>query len=127
MRVAVDTNRYVDLAKGIPEAAQRVAHAEQIFLPFIVIGELRYGFIHGSKKDENERELAGFLRAERVSVLYADDMTTHHYALLALQLRKQGTPIPTNDIWVAALVVQHNLRLFARDRHFDAFPQLPRL
>jgi predicted nucleic acid-binding protein len=56
-----------------------------------------------------------------------DEDTTYHYARLFRQLRIQGTPIPTNDIWLAALVVQHNLRLFARDRHFDALPQLSRV
>jgi len=53
--------------------------------------------------------------------------TTHHHARLFRQLRVQGKPIPTNDLWTAALVVQHDLHLFARDAHFDALPQIPRL
>src|SRR5262245_17165963 len=127
MRVAVDTNRYVDLARGIPEAAERLKTAEAIFLPFIVLGELRAGFLGGKKRDENERSLTIFLNSPRVEVLYADEVTTHHYSRLVFQLRRQGTPIPTNDIWTAALVVQHDLLLFHRDRHFDALPQLARL
>jgi tRNA(fMet)-specific endonuclease VapC len=127
MRVAVDTNRYVDLARGLPEAAERLKSAEAIFLPFIVLGELRAGFLGGSKRDENERSLTVFLNSPRVEILYADDGTTHHYSRLMFQLRRQGTPIPTNDIWTAALVVQHDLLLFDRDRHFDALPQLARL
>ncbi|MGB8297405.1 MAG: hypothetical protein WCG85_18415 [Polyangia bacterium] len=55
-----------------------------------------------------------------------DDQTTHQYASLYRQLRRQGTPIPTNDIWSAALVLQHGLTLHARDRHFDHLAQLVR-
>jgi len=60
-------------------------------------------------------------------VLYADEQTTYHHAAIYRQLRKQGTPIPTNDMWIAALIVQHSLILFALDAHFDALPQLARL
>jgi predicted nucleic acid-binding protein len=58
--------------------------------------------------------------------LFADDQTTHHYASVFRQLRKQGTPVPTNDMWLAALVLQHNLALHARDKHFDHLPQIVR-
>ena len=57
-------------------------------------------------------------------MLFADDQTTHHYAAVFSQLRKQGTPIPTNDMWLAALVLQHNLVLHARDKHFAHLPQI---
>ena len=59
--------------------------------------------------------------------LYADDQTTQQYAAVFRQLRTQGTPMPTNDIWVAALVLQHNLVLHARDHHFDHVPQIVRM
>jgi predicted nucleic acid-binding protein len=62
-----------------------------------------------------------------VQVLFADDATTHQYAALFRQLRRQGTPIPINDLWIAALVVQHGLALCDRDRHFDRLPQLARV
>ena len=127
MRIALDTNRYVDLARGLPEAVARAERADAILLPFIVLGELRAGFLGGTRRQPNERKLVEFLNSPRVQVLYADDSTTHHYARLVLQLRRQGTPIPTNDVWIAALVVQHDLQLFDRDRHFDALPQLARL
>jgi tRNA(fMet)-specific endonuclease VapC len=76
---------------------------------------------------ENERTLRRFLLKPGVGVLFADDQTTHHYAAVFGQLRKQGTPIPTNDVWLAALVLQHNLALHARDKHFDHLPQLVRV
>ena len=127
MRVAVDTNRYVDFARGLRAAVDVIRRAEAIYLPFVVLGEIRAGFACGRRSAENERHLSSFLGSSRVQVLLPDEDTTHHYARLFFQLRKQGTPLPTNDLWIAALVVQHGLVLFARDRHFDALPQLPRV
>jgi tRNA(fMet)-specific endonuclease VapC len=127
MRVALDTNRYVDLCKGISETIEILETAEEILLPFAVLGELRAGFVHGRREAENERVLRRFLLKDGVRVLFADDQTTHHYASVFRQLRKQGTPIPTNDMWLAALVLQHNLALHARDKHFDHLPQIVRV
>ena len=126
MRVALDTNRYVDLCKGVAETVELLEEAEAVMLPFVVIGELRAGFVHGKRQAENERTLRRFLFKDGVRVLFADDQTTHHYASVFRQLRKQGTPIPTNDMWLAALVLQHNLALHARDKHFDHLPQIVR-
>jgi tRNA(fMet)-specific endonuclease VapC len=127
VRIALGTNRYVDFCKGDPDAVQAIREANRIFLPLIVLGELRAGFLAGSRSRENEEILARFLNSPRVEVLSPDEQTSHHYARLFLQLRRQGTPIPTNDLWVAALVVQHELILCDRDRHFDHLPQLARL
>ena len=127
MRILVDTNRYVDFARGRPEVVERFRRADEIFVPFVVLGELRAGFAGGSRTNENEANLVRFLDSRRVDALFADEETTHHYARLFRQLRRQGTPIPTNDLWIAALVVQHQLHLFARDAHFDHLPQIPRL
>lgn len=126
MRVALDTNRYVDLCKGVEETVALVEEAEAVMLSFVVLGELRAGFAHGRRQAENERVLRQLLLKAGVHVLFADDQTTHHYASVFRQLRRQGTPIPTNDIWLAALVLQHNLVLHARDKHFDHLPQLVR-
>jgi tRNA(fMet)-specific endonuclease VapC len=125
MRVALDTNRYVAFAKGDPETQAVLKRANQIFLPLIVMAELRAGFQAGSRSADNERNLTQFINSPRVTIVYPDDDTTHHYARLYAQLRRQGTPIPANDIWIAALVIQHELYLFARDRHFNHIPQIP--
>ncbi|MEO8077122.1 MAG: type II toxin-antitoxin system VapC family toxin [Acidobacteriota bacterium] len=127
MRVALDTNRYVDLCKNVIETVALLEEAEAIVMPFVVIAELRAGFAHGRREAENERILRRFLLKDGVSVVFADDQTTYHYAALFRQLRRQGTPIPTNDMWLAALVLQHNLPLHARDKHFDHLPQLVRI
>lgn len=127
MRLALDTNRYTDLCRGDKSVVETIEMADEIWLPFIVVGELRAGFAVGSQGPQNEAILRRFLLKPRVAILYADDQTTHHYASVYRQLRKQGTPIPTNDMWIAAIVLQHSLVLFARDAHFDALPQLARV
>ena len=126
MRLALDTNRYVDLCKGAEATVKLVSTAEAVFLPFVVLAELRAGFVLGKRTAENERVLRRFLQKPGVALLFADEQTTHHYAAAYRQLRLQGTPIPTNDLWIAALVLQHNLRLHDRDRHFDHLPQIVR-
>jgi tRNA(fMet)-specific endonuclease VapC len=127
VRIALDTNRYVDLCRGVEETARLVATADFVFLPFVVAAELRAGFALGRRAAENERVLRRFLLKDGVEVLFADDQTTFHYANVFRQLRVQGTPIPTNDIWISALVMQHNVVLHDRDRHFDHLPQILRI
>lgn len=127
MRIAIDTNRYVDLCKGVAETVEILEEADAIVLPFVVLAELRAGFLLGRRQVENERALHRLLLKDGVQVVYADDQTTHHYASVYRQLRRQGTPIPTNDMWLAALVLQHNVALHARDRHFDHLPQIVRI
>lgn len=127
MRVAFDTNRYVDFGRGVVETVTLFAEAELVVLPFIVLAELRAGFAHGNRQPDNERMLRYFLLEAGVKVVFADDQTTHHYGALYRQLRKQGTPMPMNDMWIAALVVQHGLALHSRDRDFDHLPQLVRI
>lgn len=126
MRLALDTNRYTDLCRGDASAVELIERADEVLLPFIVLGELRAGFAVGTQGAKNESVLRRFLIKPGVRVLYADEQTLHHYAAIYRQLRKQGTPIPTNDIWIAALVLQHSLVLCARDAHFDVLPQLTR-
>lgn len=127
MRLALDTNRYTDLCRGNEPVLERIEAADEVWLPFIVLGELRAGFAVGSQGPRNEAILRRFLLKTGVDVLYADEQTTHHYASVYRQLRKQGTPMPTNDMWIAALVLQHSLILYDHDTHFDALPQLTRV
>jgi tRNA(fMet)-specific endonuclease VapC len=127
VKIALDTNRYVDLCRGEPATVELVETSEVVVLPFVVLGELRAGFAHGRRQAENERILRRFLLKDGVEVLFADEQTTHHYASIYRQLRGQGTPIPTNDMWLAAVVLQHNLALHDRDAHFDALRQIVRV
>jgi tRNA(fMet)-specific endonuclease VapC len=127
VRLAIDTNRYIDLARGEASAMEAVEFAEEVWLPFVVVGELRAGFAAGTREASNEAMLRRFLFESCKGVLYADEQTTHHYANLNRQLRKQGTPIPANNIWIAALVLRHSLQLLSRDAHFEALAQIVRV
>jgi len=127
MKLLLDTNRYTDFVRGDPAAVQTVQGALRVFIPFIVLGELRAGFAAGARIRENQAMLTRILQRPAVSALYADGDTTHHYAAIYLQLRRQGTPVPTNDLWIAALAVQHELVLFSRDPHFQHVAQIARM
>lgn len=126
MNVALDTNAYSDFMRGDPACVHTVRTARHLHLPLIVLGELRAGFAAGNQKLTNAADLQRFLNSPRVSVLLPDDQTTHHYAQLYLQLRKKSVAIPTNDLWIAALVVQHSLVLCSSDAHFQHLSQVPR-
>lgn len=126
MKIAIDTNAYCLAARNEPRVIALLRSAQQIFLPFVVLAELRAGFAAGSARSRNEANLVSFLRSPRVTLLFADEQTTHHYARIFAQLKAQGTPIPTNDIWIAAIAVQHDLALLTNDVHFSYLPQLAR-
>ena len=124
MKLALDTNRYVDLMRGDAKVRALVEAARTVLVPFVVVAELRAGFAVGAQGRGNERFLQRFLSKPGVEVAYATDATTHHYAALYRQLRQQGTPVPTNDLWIAALVTEHGARLCTRDAHFEKLAQL---
>jgi tRNA(fMet)-specific endonuclease VapC len=124
MKLLLDTNRYTDLAKGDLEVAARVAEAAECWMSVIVLGELRAGFEGGSQSEENERKLDEFLSRPTAGILRIDEDTTRIYAHTLVTLRRQGTPIPTNDIWIAAQAIQHKLTLDTRDQHFEHVPSL---
>jgi tRNA(fMet)-specific endonuclease VapC len=126
MNIALDTNAYGDFMRGDPARVQVVRSAGHVHVPLIVIGELRAGFAAGNRQSANAANLQRFLNSPRVSILLPDEQTTHFYAQLYLQLRAKGAPIPTNDLWIASLAVQHSLILCTSDTHFQHFPQLAR-
>ncbi|MFO7535848.1 MAG: type II toxin-antitoxin system VapC family toxin [Kiritimatiellia bacterium] len=126
MNILVDTNRYRDFCEGKANAVDVVQRARTLAIPFVVLAELRAGFLCGTIARHNEQTLTRFLNSQRVQILFPDEDTTHHFARIFAQLRRQGTPIPVNDIWIAALAVQHDLILFTRDSHFDDLPQIAR-
>jgi len=126
MRLALDTKRYTDLCRGEPDVTKLVERAETVFLPFVVLAELRAGFAVGRQGRENEVVLQRFLMKPGVEVLWATEATTRVYADLFRQLKVQGKPIPTNDLWIAAVVQENGLVLVTRDEHFANLPQLAR-
>ncbi len=116
--ILIDTNIYSYAMKGDPESVIVLQQASQIGICSITIGELLSGFKAGKRESENRKELEEFLDAPRVQILAIDEGTADFYADILNNLRKKGTPIPTNDIWIAAVAFQHGLRLFSKDQHF---------
>jgi tRNA(fMet)-specific endonuclease VapC len=90
-----------------------------------VLAEYRYGIA----QSRNRAAYANWLKAllNDCLVLDINEPSTHHYAEITLDLRRKGTPIPTNDIWIAALCRQHALPLLSRDRHFDLVAGIKRI
>lgn len=124
MRLLVDTNCFADLVANDRRAHERFQQADEIWLSIITIGELLAGFLRGSRQVQNERKLAELLELQGVNVLMLGSETARHYARLWNTLRAQGTPIPTNDVWIAAQSLEHDLTLDTRDRHFLNIPGL---
>lgn len=124
MRIALDTNRLTDLFRGDAELGAFLGGCDEVGIPFVVLAEMKAGFLGGTRSAANERLLASFLVRETVVVLYPDRETTEQYARLFIQLKRAGTPVPDNDLWIAALCLEHDLALITRDQHFDKIPQL---
>ncbi len=123
----MDTNIYSSAARGEKSVLKILKFADLIFVPAIVLGELRSGFLFGTKAKENEAHLIRFLGSPRVKALSVDEQTSHYFARIHIELKKQGIIIPTNDLWIAALALQHDCVLFSKDAHFDAIPQIPKM
>ena len=113
----LDTNALSAAADDDPGAVALLARAEQMVLPVIVLGEYRHGIAQSRNRASYESWLAELL--PDCVVLDIQEPTTHYYVEISLELKRKGKPIPTNDIWIAALCRQHSLLLLSRDRHFD--------
>lgn len=123
-KILIDTNIYSGALRGAPAVVAILRKAERIAISSISIGELLSGFKGGTREQKNRDELAEFLDAPRVDVYPVDEDTSEFYAAILNQLRQQGRPIPTNDIWIAAVAQQHGLALYSNDVHFQQIPGL---
>jgi tRNA(fMet)-specific endonuclease VapC len=113
----LDTNALSDVADGEARAVEQLTKATQVAIPAIVLGEYRFGIALSRRRSEYERWLVDALRV--CEVLDVGEVTSAQYAELRLELKRAGTPIPTNDLWIAALCRQHAWPILSRDRHFD--------
>ena len=126
MRVALDTNQLTDLFQGDTALAERLGVCEEVWIPLVVLAEIKAGFYGGAQQHRNETLLQRLLAKTTVGVLLPSRETAEHYARLFVQLQRAGTPIPDNDLWIAALALEHDLMLITRDQHFQHIPQLLR-
>ncbi len=123
--LVLDTNAYSDWRRT-GRWHERIAIADRIVVPSIVVGELMHGFRKGSLFERNLGNLHAFLKEPQVEVMPVTLRTAEIYSEFLLHLQNQGTPIPTNDIWIAALCHECHGELATRDGHFGALPLVTR-
>jgi predicted nucleic acid-binding protein len=118
--VCLDTSAYSHFRRGEAPAIEAITTARIVFVPAIVLGELRAGFAAGRRRVRNEAELRRFLAEPVVEVLEIDDECASIYAEIVLDLRAAGTPVPTNDAWIAAAAAREGATVLTYDAHFTA-------
>lgn len=123
-RLVLDTSAYSHLRRGHSEVLANLAAAVQVSIPAIVLGELEAAFEQGSRAAENRRVLAELLAEPFVNVLDVSPSTVRHYACVFVSLRNAGTPIPLNDVWIAACTLEWQGRLLTFDGDFLHVPAL---
>lgn len=117
--IAIDTNAYAAFKRGDPAIIAVLQHAPEILVCATVLGELLGGFAAGSRDSANRSELTLFLNSPRVKLVPCGAATADFYALIYAALRKQGQPIPSNDLWIAASCLEHGAALLTLDAHFQ--------
>ena len=117
--ITLDTNAYAALTNGDTLVKEAIEFADKVYVPVIVIAELFYGFKNGSREEFNINLLNEFLHLPGVEVFHTTDTTPRIYAEICLLLRKKGKPIPSNDIWIAALALETESVIVTYDKHFQ--------
>ena len=121
-RWALDTNAYIDAAFGTGTVLKILDEAEDVFLPAPAVGEILYGALNSSRRSDNIATADEFIAA--CIVLPVDESAARCCADLRFGLKEKGRPLPENDIWIAAVCLEHDLPLLSRDTHFHAIPGL---
>ena len=120
MRILLDSNAYSRMMRGDGQTAALVRDATEILMSAVVLGELLYGFRNGSRFDRNAADLRSFLDNPYVTLVPVGPVTADRYSRIAAALRAKGSPIPTNDVWIAAHAMETGADLVSADRHFRA-------
>lgn len=124
MKILLDTNAYVGFKLNLEQVVSMVANAQHIYFSPVVLGELMFGFRNGSRFRENMEDLNQFMQHEAVEMVPVGNLTADRYSRIASYLKRQGTPIPTNDIWIAAQTMEYGAELVTSDRHFESISGL---
>lgn len=123
-RYFLDTSAYSTFRRGHPAIQRRIQESSAILLNAVVLGELRVGFLKGTRLEKNLDELADFLASSRVLVPVINEGTAERYSVIIRSLQQAGSQIPTNDVWIAASAMQHGANLLTTDRHFSRVGQI---
>jgi predicted nucleic acid-binding protein len=125
LKLVLDTNVYCDYAEGLPEVVETIAtHGQYLFIPSIVLGELNYGFLKGSRQQFNEKKLRQIVSRLKIEIIDVNGDVARKYAIIYLSLEKKGLRIPINDVWIASCCMGVGGTLLTRDRHFELIDQL---
>ena len=128
MKLVLDTNVYCDYAEGLPGVVDVIATmGDIIFLPAIVIGELSFGFIKGTKQAYNEKKLQQIIDRLKIIIINVDENVARKYASIYLSLVKKGNKIPLNDVWISACCMEVGGTLLTSDKHFKLVDQIESL
>ena len=118
MKILLDTSAYVGFKRNEVETVEIILRAESILVSPVILGELMFGFRNGTRFKENMDDLNKFLEHEAVELVPIGKITSDRYSRIAAQLKKQGNPMPTNDIWIAAHTFETGADLLSYDEHF---------
>lgn len=119
---ALDTSTVIKIFAQDKEVLNKVEQCRKIYIPSTVIGELYYGAYNSTKVKKNVKRIEGLI--ETTPILDSNIVTAKHYGLIKEELKIKGTPIPENDIWIAAIANQFDLKLAVRDNHFKYIDSL---
>lgn len=119
MKIILDTSAYVSFKRNVLEIVDCIVSADLVLFSPIVLGELMFGFRNGTRLKENMDDLNSFLQHEAVELALIGETTSDRYSRIAEQLKRKGTAVPTNDIWIAAQTMEHGAELITTDQHFE--------
>ncbi len=123
-RILLDTSAYSGYLRGNEKIRNVIRHADEITITPIILGELLAGFRKGTLQSKNEKELQTFLGSPRVRIMNLDPETAGCYVEILTSLWRRGTPVPTNDLWIASSAMQYGLTVITTDSHFGQIAQI---
>ena len=118
-KILLDTNAYSAYRRGDKDIFEELASADRVYLSVIVLGELFYGFKSGKHEDRNRSELKQFMKKPRIRLIQSTLETADIFSEIKLQLKKSGTPIPVNDLWIGAHCLEQGAKIISYDKHFS--------
>jgi predicted nucleic acid-binding protein len=125
LKLVLDTNIYCDFAEGLPDAVDAIAtYGQSIFIPSVVIGELFFGFMKGSRQQFNEKKLRQVVSRLKIEIIDVNTDVARKYAMIYLSLQERGIKIPINDVWIAACCMEVGGILLTRGKHFELVDQI---
>lgn len=125
LKLVLDTNIYCDFAEGLADAVDAIAtRGQSIFIPSVVLGELFFGFMKGSRQRFNEKKLRQVVSRLKIEIIDVNADVARKYGMIYLSLQKKGMKIPINDVWIAACCMEIGGTLLTRDKHFELVDQI---